>query len=165
MIISIIHNESYLGTLVQGKHARENFKNHKFIETDKSNWIEIKNHHKAIIDNKSFVDANNIIRYPSSAKRSDEYFIPYLKCGECNGKFVIVKGKSKEYYYCNNYLRKKICTKNYITKEVLEDMILTKLKEQYCDNNLKLTKDLISENIKTIYLYKSGKIEIEFIEK
>lgn len=49
-IYTMIRQETYIGTLVQGRSHNVSYKNHKRIKVDKSDWIRVQNAHEAIID-------------------------------------------------------------------------------------------------------------------
>lgn len=49
-IYTMIRQETYIGTLVQGRTCNVSYKNHKRIKVDKSEWIKVQNAHEAIID-------------------------------------------------------------------------------------------------------------------
>lgn len=49
-IYNIVRNETYTGTLVQGKSHNVSYKNHKKKRVNESEWIRVPNTHEAIID-------------------------------------------------------------------------------------------------------------------
>lgn len=53
-IRKILTNEYYIGSLVQGKEQKINYKCKKRVLTDKKDWIVIKNNHPAIIEEETF---------------------------------------------------------------------------------------------------------------
>lgn len=50
----ILTNEIYLGTMVQGKSTRPNYKIKKTVVIDQEKWIRVKNTHEAIISQRDF---------------------------------------------------------------------------------------------------------------
>lgn len=54
MVNTILKNENYTGTLLQGKRRRLNYRVNKQIQLDKKNWIIISNHHETIISKEEF---------------------------------------------------------------------------------------------------------------
>ncbi len=53
MLTRILRNETYIGTLIQGKKKRVNYRIHKIVDVDREKWIIIPNHHNAIIIKKN----------------------------------------------------------------------------------------------------------------
>ena len=49
MVNTILKNENYTGTLLQGKRRKLNYRVNKQIQLEKENWIITPNHHEAII--------------------------------------------------------------------------------------------------------------------
>ena len=49
-IYTMLRNETYTGTLVQGKSHNVSYKNHKKKQVDPNDWIRVPNTHEAIID-------------------------------------------------------------------------------------------------------------------
>ena len=49
-IFTMLRNETYTGTLVQGKSHNVSYKNHKKKRVDESEWIRVPDTHEAIID-------------------------------------------------------------------------------------------------------------------
>ncbi|MBQ9765575.1 MAG: recombinase family protein [Lachnospiraceae bacterium] len=53
-IKKILSNETYIGTLVQGKEQKVSFKSKRIRTVPKEAWIRVENHHPAIIDYETF---------------------------------------------------------------------------------------------------------------
>ncbi len=51
----ILSNETYIGTLVQGREQKVSFKSKKIKAVPKEAWIRVENHHSAIIDKVTFL--------------------------------------------------------------------------------------------------------------
>ena len=60
MVNTILKNENYTGTLLQGKRRKLNYIVNKQIQLEKENWIITPNHHEAIISKK--LNLSNITR-------------------------------------------------------------------------------------------------------
>ena len=94
--------------------------------------------------------------------KSDDLLLKYLRCPDCGGMFYKSKTKYNEYYYCNNYYRKKACTKHSIIKSILENIVLEELKSKYDKTLLKLNEDILKKYIDVIYIYENGNIKIVY---
>lgn len=59
----------------------------------------LRNHHKAIIDKKIYIDVQNMLNRKEGYRNNNDIFSGYLKCADC-GKSLIIK-KIKNYEYMN----------------------------------------------------------------
>ena len=63
MISKILKNETYIGTLIQGKFKKPVRKQKKMVKTDKEDWKIVENHHEAIIDKDIFDTVQNMLNF------------------------------------------------------------------------------------------------------
>ncbi len=54
MVNTILKNENYTGTLLQGKRRKLNYRVNKQVQLEKKNWIITPNHHETIINKEKF---------------------------------------------------------------------------------------------------------------
>lgn len=57
----ILHNEVYLGDMIQHKVEKLNYKSKKTIQVPKEEWIIVKNTHEAIIDKETFEQVQRLL--------------------------------------------------------------------------------------------------------
>jgi len=88
---------------------------------------------------------------PARARAKKEYLLTTkLLCGHCEALMVGAGGTSRNkkvynYYSCNNFKIKK-CDKTNISKELLEDFVVMKAREQLTDESIKtITDNLYAE--------------------
>lgn len=135
----ILTNEVYIGTLVQGKKTKVNYKVNKSIDNDKSSWIRVENTHEAIVGKDDF----NIIqmlmgrdmRYVTESKNGKNMLSGLVFCSDCGATMIrrVVNYKSKKYVYytCGSYLSdKNCCSSHSIKTEHLEEYILQAIKSE-----------------------------------
>jgi hypothetical protein len=78
---------------------------------------------------------------PARAKAKEEYILTTkLFCGHCKAMMVGVSGTSRLgkthfYYQCSN-ARKKLCNKQHVKKQEIEDMVITECRRQLTDENI-----------------------------
>lgn len=108
MIREILNNEVYIGNMVQGKVTKPRRKSSNRIKTKKEDWILIENTHEPIISKEDFEMVQRILNYSPLMLKSDDILLRYLKCPDCGSKFYKKKTKYNEYYYCNNYRKKRM---------------------------------------------------------
>ena len=142
-IKNMILNEVYLGTLVQNKSQSIDVTIKKTNKISKEEWIKHYNNHEAIIDEETFLKANNIFKTNSEKAHKSRFsikgierasnvslFSNLLKCS-CGSSMGIRRKKNrKPYYNCVEYEKIGVACghqSNFIQEEVLIDYIKEKL--------------------------------------
>lgn len=123
----ILHNEMYIGNMVQGRksqHMRSRAK-----AKDRGEWIIVQGTHEAIIDQKTWEKTRDLLNRRSRSFNPDvnaNIFAGFLKCGDC-GRAMVRKGKQ---YFCGTYVRsgRQYCTPHKIPYQVLEKILLEDLR-------------------------------------
>ena len=111
------------------KKKRVSHKVHTILLKPEEDWIKVERHHVPIIDENIFKQVNSIL-YDRNNKINPKNNYPtytgYLKCADCGHTLTRnKKGKNgMAYYYCSSYLRRKICTKHYITENDLSETMV-----------------------------------------
>lgn len=149
-IKTILTNEVYIGTMIQGKYERVSLKSKKKKLLPKYKWIIKKNNHEAIIKSDLFEKVNaTYIKYNNDDTRCRKY--DYLLkglvvCADC-GKTMLVrrckskcrKTKNQEYavYCCRTYAtyRNKVCSMHYYREEDLNKLVLNEIKSIFVKNS------------------------------
>ena len=142
-IKNMILNEVYLGTLVQNKSQSIDVTIKKINKISKEEWIKHYNNHEAIIDEETFLKANNIFKTNSEKAHKSRFsikgierasnvslFSNLLKCS-CGSSMGIRRKKNrKPYFNCVEYEKIGVACghqSNFIQEEVLIDYIKEKL--------------------------------------
>ena len=106
-IIRILKDETYTGTLVQGKKTTFSYKLKNIIEKPQSEWIRIENAHEAIICKHDFELIQRIIHLDTRTSPNENsvyLFSGILICGCCGNRMTrktnTYKEKKYYYYYC-----------------------------------------------------------------
>ena len=106
-IIRILGNETYKGTLVQGRQGTLNYKIKDLIEKPESEWKRTEDAHEAIISKLDFDLVQKIMRLDTRTTpggKAVHLFSGILICGCCGArmtrKSVPYKGEKYHYYYC-----------------------------------------------------------------
>ncbi|MCL2222404.1 MAG: recombinase family protein [Oscillospiraceae bacterium] len=106
-VIRILHDETYAGTLVQGRQSTFNYKIKDIIDKPASQWQRIEDAHNGIISTSDFELVQRIMRLDTrTAPGGDAVHLlsGILICGSCGGrmtrKTVPHKGIKYKYYYC-----------------------------------------------------------------
>ena len=131
MLLRILSNEVYTGTLVQGKTYRPNHKVRKSLPKDKDKWVRVEGTHEAIIDKKTFQDVQILLQRDTRSGPEQELVPPfsgYLFCADCEGavgRHYSGYGDKKCYsYMCIRYITKRSCCAHYISEQMLMEAVL-----------------------------------------
>lgn len=141
---SILRNEVYLGSMVQGKSKTLSYKNHKLVSRPKDEWIRVEHTHEALISREiwdivSAVDEKKVRKSPSVDGRTS-LFTGLLYCGDCGFKMRAhterrryKDGSSRliHSFICGNYARsgKTACSIHLIYEDVLKTLVLKDIRE------------------------------------
>ena len=106
-VTRILQDETYTGTLVQGRKGSQHFKLKEMESRPSSEWIRVENAHEAIIDRNDFdlvQRIRNLDTRTSPQKDKVYLFSGILVCGCCGSRMVRktnrYKDKEYHYYYC-----------------------------------------------------------------
>ena len=105
-IIRILQDETYIGTLVQGKQGSPHYKIKQMEQRPSSEWIRVPDTHEPLIAKQDFELVQRIRRLDTrtSPKRDTVYlFSGVLICGCCGNRMTrkTNRVKGKEYHYNN----------------------------------------------------------------
>jgi len=134
-VIRILNDETFTGTLIQGRQSTLNYKIKDIIDKPKTEWKRTENAHEAIIPKQDYDLAQKIMRLDTRTApggNSVYIFSGVLVCGCCGArmtrKAVTYKGEKYSYYYCPT-TKKHGCTAAPSLKEAeLSECILESVK-------------------------------------
>lgn len=126
-IIRILKDETYTGTLVQGKQTTPHFKLKEREDKPSSEWIRVEGTHEAIIQKHDFDLIQRLRRIDTrTSPKSDKVYLfsGILICGCCGCRMTRktnrYKDKEYHYYYCPTG-KKNGCASSVMLKE--DDLI------------------------------------------
>ena len=134
-IIRILNDETYTGTLVQGKTGTPNYKLKEVLVKPESEWHRTESAHEAIILRHNFDLVQKIMRLDTrTAPKGDKVYLfsGILICGSCGNRMTRktnrYKGEKYNYYHCPTG-KKNGCAQPVMLKEdVLIDSIFGSVK-------------------------------------
>ena len=134
-IIRILKDETYTGTLDQGRQGTPNYKVKDVVSKPASEWFRIENTHEAIISRLDFDLVQRLLRLDTRTSPGSDMvhlFSGILICGSCGArmtrKTVPYKGKAYYYYYCP-VGKKRGCKDGVMLKETdLQECVLESVK-------------------------------------
>ena len=122
-IIRILQDETYTGTLVQGKQGTSNYKIKQMEQRPASEWVRIPDAHEALIARQDFELVQRIKGLDTRTSPNEDtvyLFSGILICGCCGSRMTRktnrANGKEYHYYYCPTG-KKKGCTHPVMLKE------------------------------------------------
>ena len=117
----ILKNESYTGTLIQGKRRKINYKVKKSHDVGSENWIRVEDAHDAIISKGEFQQVQQLLELDTRTAPSQTTVYPlsgFLRCADCGQNMirrtVTKNGKKYQYYHCSTYKKNEIKSHHYI---------------------------------------------------
>jgi hypothetical protein len=122
-IFRILSDETYMGTLIQGRTGTHNYKIKDIIARPEEEWKRTKGAHEAIVSAGDFDLAQRIMKLDTrSSPGSDSVYLfsGILICGCCGARMTRkinrYKGQEYYYYYCHT-TKKRGCNDAVMVKE------------------------------------------------
>jgi len=138
-IADMIKNQTYIGSMVQGKRKKVSYKSNKCLKIDRDDWIVIPDKHPAIIE-KDIFDKVEMMMATRRTVRTGVYdylLKGIIHCHECGHPLGVVnrpnaRGKETLYFICRTYQRftkDSACTSHCIMEERVTKAIMDKVSE------------------------------------
>lgn len=135
----ILTNENYIGTLVQGKEEKVNYKVKKSVMKPEEEWTKVQDAHEAIISKEDFEIVQELLGIDTragSGEKKAHIYAGLLFCGDCMEPMIRrvnrYKGKETAAFICATRNRGGNCTRHTISEEDMNHLVLTALKQQIC---------------------------------
>ncbi len=132
----ILVNPVYLGTMVQGKQEKINYKVKKRIDKPKEEWICVENTHEAIVSEVDFLIVQDLLKYDGRASNNTDtanLFNGVLVCADCKAPMVkrvnSYKGAKKVFYICQTKNKSMGCSRHSIEEELLKRIVFKEIKK------------------------------------
>lgn len=153
----ILTNETYIGTLVQGKEEKVNYKVKKSVRKPEDEWIRVPGAHEAIISNEDFEIVQDLLKVDTravSGEKKAHIYAGLLFCGDCmepmTRRINRYKGKETVSFICSTQNSGGSCTRHAISEEDLNFLVLTGLRQQVA---LFLDKSRVLEKIEQMEIH------------
>lgn len=153
----ILTNETYIGTLVQGKEEKVNYKVKKSVRKPEDEWIRVPGAHEAIISNEDFEIVQDLLKVDTRAvcgEKKAHIYAGLLFCGDCmepmTRRINRYKGKENVSFICSTQNSGGSCTRHAISEEDLNFLVLTGLRQQVA---LFLDKSRVLEKIEQMEIH------------
>lgn len=141
MILRILKNPVYIGTLEQGRVTTPSYKIKRVVTKPRSEWAVVENNHEAIIDPEDYEAVQNVLALDTRtgvAGEAVDVFSGMVFCGECGAPMVrkmVPSGKKKYVYYtcAAHKADKKRCYPHTIRDQALSEVMLESMKQHIRD--------------------------------
>lgn len=143
----VLHNEMYIGNMVQGKYESVSYKSKKNKPKPKKDWVIIKGTHEPIIDIDLWNSVQSKIKenYKPFSGGKIGLFAKKCKCKYCGYTLKTSKSHNDRYLRCpTRQVDKSSCQGSFISENLVKKVVLKEinsLTEQY------LNIDQLEENI------------------
>lgn len=134
MILRILKNPVYTGTLEQGRVTTPNYKVKKLLNKPREAWAVVENCHEAIIDRFDFESVQKVLALDTRTSVSGQavdLLSGMVFCGECGASMVrkaVPSGKKKYVYYvCSAHKNEKTCSPHSLRDVTLKEIVLEAL--------------------------------------
>lgn len=132
----ILVNPVYLGTMVQGKQEKINYKVKKRFDKPREEWICVENTHAAIVSEIEFLTVQELLQYDGRASDHTDtanLFSGILICADCKAPMVkrvnSYKGTKKVFYICQTKNKSKGCSRHSIEEGLLKRIVFKEIKK------------------------------------
>lgn len=133
----ILSNENYIGTLVQGKEEKVNYKVKKSVKKPEEEWTKVPEAHEAIVSKEDFHIVQDLLMIDTRAGGGEEkahIYVGLLFCGDCMEPMIRrvnrYKGKETVSFICSTKNKGGECSRHTISEETLNHLVLTGLRTQ-----------------------------------
>lgn len=127
----ILMNETYTGTVVQGKTERVNYKIKKSVVKPSEEWVRVPGRHEAIVTRDLFNVVQQLLASDcrsSNGKDTSHLYSGILYCGDCGEPMTRrvskYKGKTTVRFICSNYNKNGKCSRHSILADDLDKLVL-----------------------------------------
>lgn len=138
-ISQMLHNETYIGNMVQGRSVRINYKSKKCLRQDPSNWIIVEGTHEPMVDPETFYKVHMMIlsRKHTRSRTYDFLLKGIIFCHECGRPLAVLNRPNKQgedvlHFVCRTYQRftkAGVCTSHTIKESKVTNAVIAKIRE------------------------------------
>lgn len=135
----ILQNETYIGSMVQGRSRKISYKSKKCVRQNRDDWIVVEGMHEPLIDRELFDQVQRLLcsRSHTRSRTYDFLLKGIIFCHECGHPLAVInrknaKGEDCLYFVCRTYQRftkAGVCTSHTIKEETVTRAVLGKVRE------------------------------------
>ena len=135
----MLRNETYTGSMVQGRTRKISYKSKKCVKQDRRDWVVVEGTHEPIIDRETFDKVQTLLdsRRHTRSRTYDFLLKGLIFCHECGYPLAVLNrknaaGEDKLYFVCRTYQRftkAGVCTSHTIQEETVTQAVVEKVRE------------------------------------
>ena len=140
MILRILRNPVYIGTLEQGRVTTPSYKIRRVVNKPREEWAIVENNHEAIIERGQFEVTRKVLDMDTRTRAKGlpvDLFSGVVCCGECGGTMIRKKVPSGTrayfYYVCAAHKNHRACFSHTLRCDDLAELALELLKKHIQD--------------------------------
>lgn len=138
-VSDMLQNETYIGSMVQGRTRKINYKSKKCIKQDRRDWVVVEGTHEPLIDRETFEKVRVLInsRRRTRSRTYDFLLKGLIFCHECGYPLAVINrkmasGEDRLIFVCRTYQRftkAGVCTSHTIKVESVTQAVMEKVRE------------------------------------
>lgn len=138
-ISEMLQNETYIGSMVQGRSIKISYKSKKCLRQARENWVVVENTHEPLIDRVTFEKVQVLIasRKHTRSRTYDFLLKGLIFCHECGYPLAVINrknaaGEERLFFICRTYQRftkAGVCTCHSIKEKTVTDAVVAKVRE------------------------------------
>lgn len=139
-VLTVLKNETYLGSVVQGKTRRVSYKVNRRVNIPEEEWCVVPNMHEPIVSESDFNIVKSLLKrdtMKASGRTGSYLFSGLLFCGDCGSPMLRRLRRNKDgshvSYICKGYTNKEGCSSHKMPADDLEKLVTASI------NNMMLT--------------------------
>ncbi len=138
-ISDMLRNETYIGSMVQGRSKKISYKSKKCIRQPREDWVVVEDTHEPLIGRAAFDKVQQLLD-SRRATRVRTYDFPlkgFIFCHECGYPLAVLNRKNARgedclYFVCRTYQRftqAGMCTCHSIKEQTVTEAVIAKVQE------------------------------------
>lgn len=164
-VLRILKDETYTGTLVQGKQYKLNYKIQKNVTRPVSEWVRCEHTHEAIVSLHDFESVQRILMLDTRTSPGCDHvnlFSGLIICGSCGGnmtrKMVRHGDMVYRYYYCPTGKRRGCTAPVMVAEDTLKEIVFKEIQQ-----HIEMAQELVEKieqmtNQEIIHLFTKEKL-------
>ena len=138
-ISDMLQNETYIGSMVQGRSVKVSYKSKKCLRRAPEEWVVVEGTHQPIIDRETFQAVGSLLqsRRHTRSRTYDFLLKGLIFCHECGHPLAVLnrknaRGEDVLYFVCRTYQRLPkagACTSHFIKEKTVTDAVIAQVRQ------------------------------------
>ncbi|MGN0747440.1 MAG: recombinase family protein [Aristaeellaceae bacterium] len=138
-IADMLKNETYTGSMVQGRTVKLSYKSKKCLKQAPQSWVVVENTHEPLVDREAFRRVQQLLasRRRTRSRTYDFLLKGLIFCHECGYPLAVMNrptadGSQRLFFVCRTYqrfTRAGACTCHTIKEQTVTDAVIARVRE------------------------------------